>query len=499
MELHLRAVDSAKSGTQCLVVGVLEGKKLLPAGKEADKASSGAIAAALRSGDLDEKAGATLLLQPVPGLGAARVLLVRLGAVSKLTRKVYAQALRAALEAVARTSAKDALLTLLDAPVRGAGPEWIARCIALESEKLDYRFTEYKSKKGRTPTLKTVNIALPAKAGRAKLKAALAQGQALAAGISVARRLGDLPPNVCNPRYLASQARALASKHDKVRVKVLGEREMSRLGMHCLLSVSNGSANEAQLIIIEYSGGKRGQAPEVLVGKGITFDTGGISLKPGAAMDEMKYDMCGAASVMGTLTACAEMDLPLNVTGVIAAAENMPSGTATRPGDIVKTMSGQTVEILNTDAEGRLVLCDALTYVERFKPAHVIDIATLTGACVVALGKVNSGLFTEDDRLADSLLKAGESALDPAWRLPLQEEYQSLLDSNFADMANIGGPHGGAITAACFLARYTRAYSWAHLDIAGVAWNSGAAKGGTGRPVGLLTEYLVNRAGKAPQ
>ncbi len=497
MELNLKAVDSAKSATQCLVLGVLEGRKFLPAGKNADKAADGALSAALKRGDLPEKAGATLLLQPVAGLAAARVLLVRMGAADKLTRKIYAQAVRAALEATTRTGAKDALLTLLEASVKGSSRDWMARCIALEAEKLDYRFTEYKSKKGKAPSLKRVNLVLPARGNRTAIQSAMQVGQALATGVSTAKRLGDLPPNVCNPRYLASQARALASRHDQIQVKVLGEREMNRLGMHCLLSVSNGSANDAQLIIIEYSGGKRGQAPEVLVGKGITFDTGGISLKPGAAMDEMKYDMCGAASVMGTLTACAEMNLPLNVTGVIAAAENMPSGTATRPGDIVKTLSGQTVEILNTDAEGRLVLCDALTYVERFKPAHVIDIATLTGACVVALGKINSGLFTEDEQLAESLIRAGESALDPTWRLPLEEEYQSLLDSNFADMANIGGPHGGAITAACFLSRFTKAYPWAHLDIAGVAWQSGAAKGATGRPVSLLTEYLIGCAGKA--
>ncbi len=494
MELNLRSSDAAKSGTQCLIIGVLDGKKLLPTTRQIDDAAKGALTAILKSGDLGDKPGATLLLQAQSGVRADRVLLVRLGAAGKLTGPVFANAVRSALRAAATTGARDALITLAEASVKDTDPAWRARRITFEAGNLEYRFTEFKSKKGKAPNLRKLGIQLPAGASRSRLKVAVEQGQALQSGVATARRLGDLPPNVCTPRYLATQARALATRHETVRTRILGEREMKRLGMHSLLSVSNGSAREAQLIIMEYQGGKKGQKPEVLVGKGITFDTGGISLKPGAAMDEMKYDMCGAAAVFGTMTTCAELGIPLNIIGVVAAAENMPSGTATCPGDIVKTMSGQTVEILNTDAEGRLVLCDTLTYVERFKPAHVIDVATLTGACVVALGKVQSGLFSQDDNLADRLLKAGQTALDPTWRMPLQDEYQSLLDSNFADMANIGGPHGGAITAACFLARYTKAYSWAHLDIAGVAWLSGGEKGATGRPVSLLTEYLLSRA-----
>jgi len=327
------------------------------------------------------------------------------------------------------------------------------------------------------------------RAGAAQQKA-LTRAEALAKGIALTRTLGDEPGNVCHPTYLAKEAQRIAKAHSTVKVEVLSEAEMKRLGMGAFLAVSAGSAQPGKLIVLRYSGGARNAAPHVLVGKGITFDTGGISLKPGPGMDEMKYDMCGAASVLGTLSAVAEAQLPVNVIGVIAAAENMPSGVATRPGDIVKTMSGQTVEILNTDAEGRLVLCDALTYAERFKPASVVDIATLTGAAVIALGSPATALYANNDDLAAALLEAGEGTGDRAWRMPLWEAYQKQLKSNFADMANIGGREAGSVTAACFLARFTKAYPWAHLDIAGSAWRTGADKGATGRPVRLLMRYL---------
>jgi leucyl aminopeptidase len=314
--------------------------------------------------------------------------------------------------------------------------------------------------------------------------------------MALAKDLGNLPGNVCTPTYLASKAQALAKAHKTIKTTVLEEKDMKKLGMGSLLSVTQGSNQPAKLITLEYHGTDKAHKPIVLVGKGITFDTGGISLKPGAEMDEMKYDMCGAASVLGTLKAIAEMGLKINVVGVIPTCENMPSGQATKPGDIVTSMSGQTIEILNTDAEGRLILCDALTYSKKFSPDTVIDIATLTGACVIALGHVASGMFSNEDKLAKELLAAGEQSHDRIWQLPLWEDYQPLLDSNFADMQNIGGRAGGTITAACFLARFTKEYRWAHLDIAGTAWKSGKEKGATGRPVPLLTQYLINRIEK---
>jgi leucyl aminopeptidase len=334
-----------------------------------------------------------------------------------------------------------------------------------------------------------------AKSDEKRAARGLAQGLALAHGISLARDLGNLPGNVCTPAYLAEQARKLA-KHYRLKVQVLERVDMEKLGMNTLLSVAAGSSQPPKLIVLEYRAGPKTQKPVVLVGKGVTFDTGGISLKPAPEMDEMKYDMSGAGSVLGTLKAVAEMKLPVNVIGIIPATENMPGARATKPGDIVTSMSGQTVEILNTDAEGRLILCDALTYAERYDPAAVIDIATLTGACVIALGHVVSGLFANDDPLAREVLAAGEHTGDGAWHLPLHDEYQDQLRSNFADFANIGGRPAGAVTAACFLSRFTKKYKWAHLDVAGTAWKSGKDKGSTGRPVPLLTQFLVNRAGK---
>jgi leucyl aminopeptidase len=323
------------------------------------------------------------------------------------------------------------------------------------------------------------------------------EGAAIAAGVTLARELGDLPGNICTPSYLAERARSLAAEHPKLHVEVLEEHDMQELGMGALLSVSRGSREPAKLVVMRYEGGKKGDKPVVLVGKGLTFDAGGISIKPAAAMDEMKYDMCGGASVLGAVYATLALELRINLVGVVPASENLPDGEANKPGDIVTSMSGQTVEILNTDAEGRLILCDALTYSERFDPAVVIDLATLTGACVVALGKHPAGLFTADEKLALEVLAAGDYAGDRAWRLPLWEDYQSQLDSNFADMANIGGRDAGAITAACFLSRFTKKYPWAHLDIAGIAWRSGKEKGATGRPVALLTQFLLGRSGEA--
>ena len=366
---------------------------------------------------------------------------------------------------------------------------------ARTARETTYRFEQMKSVPAKdTPALRRIVLAV-AKSDEKRAARGLAQGLALAHGISLARDLGNLPGNVCTPAYLAEQARKLA-KHYRLKVQVLERVDMEKLGMNTLLSVAAGSSQPPKLIVLEYRAGPKTQKPVVLVGKGVTFDTGGISLKPAPEMDEMKYDMSGAGSVLGTLKAVAEMKLPVNVIGIIPATENMPGARATKPGDIVTSMSGQTVEILNTDAEGRLILCDALTYAERYDPAAVIDIATLTGACVIALGHVVSGLFANDDPLAREVLAAGEHAGDGAWHLPLHDEYQDQLRSNFADFANIGGRPAGAVTAACFLSRFTKKYKWAHLDVAGTAWKSGKDKGSTGRPVPLLTQFLVNRAGK---
>jgi leucyl aminopeptidase len=327
------------------------------------------------------------------------------------------------------------------------------------------------------------------------IKSGIKEGQAIAEGMNLTKDLGNLPPNICTPTYLANQAKQIA-KDFKMKSTILGQKQIEKLKMGSFLSVAKGSRLEPKFIIIEHKKGKKSSKPVVLVGKGITFDSGGISLKPGAAMDEMKYDMCGAATVLGVMKTIGLLNLPLNVVGLIPACENMPDGLAVKPGDIVTSMSGQTIEILNTDAEGRLVLCDALTYAEIYKPETVIDIATLTGACVIALGHHASAVFSKSDDLANDLLAAGKKSIDKAWRMPLWDEYQPLLNSNFADIANIGGRAAGSITAACFLSRFTQKYSWAHIDIAGTAWNSGANKGATGRPVSLLSQFLMHKSKK---
>lgn len=368
-------------------------------------------------------------------------------------------------------------------------PEQLHTLFVMSLTQANYAFDEFKSKKNEFILEEIQFIAEKSPLNAEQLQLL----QAINAGQDLARDLGNRPGNICFPEYLAEQALALAAEYpDLLKVTVLDEQQIADLGMHAFLAVSKGSAHAGRVITLEYKA-ELEQAPIVLVGKGVTFDTGGISLKPGLGMDEMKFDMCGAASVLGTMRALCEAKLPIHVVGAVAAAENMPSDHATRPGDIVTTMSGQTVEILNTDAEGRLVLCDTLTYIQRFNPAVVIDIATLTGACVVALGKVLSGLFSPDDALAQELTQAGEQSFDRVWRMPVLDDYQELLDSPFADIANIGGPHGGAITAACFLQRFTRDYRWAHLDVAGTAWLSGNNKGATGRPVPLLMQFIANR------
>ncbi len=484
--------DLLKSG--CVVVGVFDGGKLSKAGQALDKAAKNVLSDLIARGDMTGKVASTLLLQKLNGITAERVLLVGLGKASELNNKVSLDILGATFKALNATPAKDAALFITDEGV-GKNAHWVIKQAVLTAAEQAFRADGLKSEPAKPATLKHVVFATLDKPA-ADLKTTLEQTAAIANGMELAKTLGNLPGNICTPTYLSAHALALDKAHKKIKTTVLEEKDMQKLGMGSFLSVTRGSEQPGKLITLEYKGGDKKQKPIVLVGKGITFDTGGISLKPGAEMDEMKYDMCGAASVLGTMQAIAEMGLELNVVGVIPTCENMPSGLATKPGDIVTSMSGQTIEILNTDAEGRLILCDALTYSAKFEPDTVIDIATLTGACVIALGHVAHGLFANEDKLAKELLAAGEQAHDRAWQLPLWDDYQPLLDSNFADMQNIGGRAGGTITAACFLARFTKEYRWAHLDIAGTAWKSGKEKGSTGRPMPMLTQYLINRAAK---
>jgi leucyl aminopeptidase len=486
-------VAAAKTG--CVVVGVYDNQKLSPGAQSLDK--KGEITAALKSGDISGKPGSILLMRGVSGAAAERVLLVGLGKEDAVSDKDFTTAVQAVAKAFSTLGAADALIALPFASVKGRDAAWAVRATVLTGRESIYRTDGLKSKKDSDKGgVKKVALAIPADKVSAA-KDVVAQAVAVANGMELTKDLGNLPGNFATPTYLANTAKKLA-KEFKLQVEVLDRKQLQALKMGSFLSVTAGSDEPPKFIVLKHMGGKAKDAPVVLVGKGITFDSGGISLKPGASMDEMKYDMCGAASVLGTFRAIAEMKLKLNVIGVIPSCENMPSGRATKPGDIVTSMSGQTIEVLNTDAEGRLILCDALTYAERFKPAAVVDIATLTGAIITSLGHHNTGLFTRHDeahdKLAEELLAAGKQASDTAWRMPVEDVYQEQLKSNFADIANIGGPAGGSITAACFLERFTKKYTWAHLDIAGTAWKSGAAKGATGRPVGLLTTFLINRA-----
>jgi len=493
MNFTVKSVDISTLNSACLLIPVFEGGKLSTSGKSINKASKGYLTSVLKNGDLTGKNEQTLILHQISGIKAARVILVGFGEQKEVTPVSYKKSLIAAIKAINATDSKDAALCIAEIKVYGQDNSTNIKLAAEQIESLTYKFDQYKSKT-KDSKLKSVSF-VSATAISTDDKNAAKEGKAIAEGINLAKDLGNMPPNICHPTYLAKQAQQLSKKYAKLSVKIIDEKELEKMGAGAFVSVSKGSDQPGKLIIMQYKGGKTGDAPHALVGKGITFDTGGISLKPGPGMDEMKYDMGGAASVFGTVKAICEIGLNLNVVAVIAAAENMPSGGASRPGDIVTTLSGQTVEILNTDAEGRLVLCDALTYVGRYKPATVIDIATLTGACIVALGHHTSAMLSNDETVAKNLLSAGITALDKAWQLPMDDEYQSQIDSPFADMANIGGKGAGTITAACFLSRYTKEYKWAHLDIAGTAWVSGGMKkGATGRPVPLLTRYLQDRA-----
>lgn len=485
------AISKARSA--CIIVGLFENRHLSPAARELDKQSNGYLTELLKRGDFSAKAGETLLLHDVPGTVSQRLLLVGCGKEKGLDAARYHTIINKSSATIANLPIKDALYTLTELTVKDYDLTQKIKYSAIQLRYQAYRFDQLKSRdKREKPKLKRISFPAADKRTAKIVQQALSQGTAIANGMDLTRTLGDLPGNICTPTYLANQAKTLAKDYRSLKVTILGETEMKRLKMGAFLSVTRGSRQPAKLIIMHYQGAARGQQPVVLVGKGITFDSGGVSIKPSPAMDEMKYDMCGGASVFGTLRAIAELQLPINVVGIVPACENMPDGDANKPGDIVTSMSGQTIEVLNTDAEGRLVLCDALTYAARFKPDTIIDIATLTGACVVALGSHASGLLSNDEPLAKALLAAGNESHDRAWQMPLWDDYQSQLDTNFADMANIGGREAGTITAACFLSRFTKDYRWAHLDIAGTAWLGGAKKGATGRPVPLLVHYLMS-------
>ena len=488
--------NAVKAKSQCAIVGVYENCQLSPSAMLLDQASKGYLKKVLKRGDISGNINQTLILHDVPDIGAVRVLLVGLGKKKAMTSAKYAGIAKTVIGKIKAISSRTNLCCLLEVDVPNRDIDWKTRRIIESFEAGLYSFTEMKGKPPeKTDAIESVDLLVNDKSELKAVTGAIAVGNALTAGINSSKRLGNLPGNVCTPTYLAEQAKRLAKDYLSITTKVIEEKEIEKLGMGAFMSVTQGSVQPGKLIVITHKGGKAKEAPHVLVGKGITFDTGGISLKPGGGMHEMIWDMCGAACVFGTMLAIAEQGLAMNVIGVIAAAENMPSGDASRPGDIVKTMSGQTVEILNTDAEGRLVLCDALTYIDKFNPKTVIDVATLTGACIVALGSHASAMYANDDGVAADLTKAGEDSLDRVWRMPLWDDYQVQINSPFADMANIGGREAGSITAACFLARFTKKYRWAHLDVAGSAFKgSGPSKGSTGRPVSLLFEYLNNLA-----
>ncbi len=496
MDFTVKTGDPEKQRSACVVVGIYSPKRLSPAAQRLDKASRGQLSQLLKSNDIDTSCGATTLIHsPAGRILAKRVLVVGCGHPKKFDAKAFRKISANTATALNKSAVTEAISYLTELDADNQSLNWKARQHVIASDATGYRFDEFKSD-AKPPKRPLRKLILGASTDEStELKEGVRQGKAIASGVERARRLGNLPGNVCTPTYLAEQAIEIKKQYGKLKIDILEERDMEKLGMGSLLSVSQGSRQPAKLIVMHYKGSSQKNKPVVLVGKGVTFDSGGISLKPGAAMDEMKFDMCGAASVLGTVAACAELGLPINLIGIIPTTENLPDGEASKPGDIVTSMSGQTIEVLNTDAEGRLILCDALTYVERFKPEVVIDIATLTGACIMALGHHATGVMTNHQPLADDILDAGLTSGDRGWQLPMWDEYDEQISSNFADMANIGGKGAGTITAACFLARFTKNYQWAHMDIAGVAWKSGAAKGSTGRPVPLLTQFLLDRSG----
>jgi leucyl aminopeptidase len=490
MKLKLDNDPPGEIQSECLVIGLAEDGPLSPAVQAVDAASAGLISRLLESGDIDTRLGKTNFLQNLPGLSTQRVLTVGFGKQEKLNLARFDQACLASGKALRDHPLTQCHVCVHELEFGDVDAAARLKQAALAIHRANYLYTSTKPLKDDSPVpLKEASFQ-----GGQSMQSALDQAEAFAAGFEKAKLLGDLPPNICNPAYLTQEAKAIAGEYDNVELEILEEEDMAGLGMDALLGVSRGSANAGRLIVLKYSGGADNEQPVALVGKGITFDSGGLSLKSGENMMQMKYDMCGAAGVIGAFIAAARLQLPINVICIVAAVENMPDGDAYRPGDVLTSMSGKTIEVLNTDAEGRLVLCDALTYSQTFKPDVIIDVATLTGACVIALGHHASGLMSNDDELAEQLVAAGNSIVDRAWRLPLWDDYQAQLDTPFADMKNVGGVPAGVLTAGCFLSRFVEDQRWAHLDVAGSAWKWGADDGSTGRPVGLLAQYLVDRA-----
>jgi len=490
LEFTLNQGNPAQAQLDCVVVGIHADKTLTPGAKAIDAASGGKLSALLERGDIGGKTGVTTLLHDLPGVTAPRVLVVGLGEAGKFGVPQYLKAVGDAARALRNGPVSTALFTLSELAVEGRDAAWNIRSAAVAADHACYRYLATLGEKNK----KRSETGLKAFAIQGDDTGALAQGKSIAAGVQFARELGNLPPNVCNPAYLAQQAQEFAARFAKTECEVLERDDMAQLGMGSLLAVAQGSANPPKLIVLKWNNGGEAK-PFVLVGKGITFDTGGINLKTQGGIEEMKYDMCGAANVMGAFVAAVGMQLPINLVVIAAAVENMPDGNSYRPSDVITSMSGKTIEVGNTDAEGRLILCDALTYAQRFEPQALLDVATLTGACVIALGKFATGVMSKHPDLAAELIAAGETTFDRGWQLPLWDEYQSLLNSNFADVYNIGGRWAGAITAGCFLSRFTEGQRWAHLDIAGVANGDGKMGMATGRPVGLLAQWLMDRAG----
>jgi leucyl aminopeptidase len=491
MKLLLDNTSPVSIETECLVIGVLEGDTLTPSAQAVDEATGGGIKRLIGSGDIEKGLGKTCFLHGLPGLGAQRVLTVGLGKSDKLDMPRFDRACLAAGKALRDNATTQCHVCIHDVALADTAEGQRLFQAALAIHRANFLYTDTKPLKEDAPApLRSASFL-----GGSEWQANVDQAAAFAEGFEKSKTLGDLPPNICTPAYLAEDAQAIAEKYDNVSLEILEEDDMAAKGMDALLAVSRGSTLDAKLIVLKYDGASQDQAPVALIGKGITFDSGGLSLKSGENMMQMKYDMCGAAGVIGAFVACAELQMRINVVCIVAAVENMPDGNACRPGDVITSMSGKTIEVLNTDAEGRLVLCDAITYSQQFNPDVIIDVATLTGACVVALGHHATGLISNDDELAEALLEAGNTVVDRAWRLPLWEEYQSQLDTPFADMKNIGGMSAGVLTAGCFLSRFAEDQRWAHLDVAGSAWKWGSNDGASGRPAGLLAQFLQNKAG----
>lgn len=492
MEFTIKSGSPEKQRSACVVVGVFDNRKLSLSAELVDRASNGYVSEIIRRGDMEGKLGSTLLLHNVRGTLADRVLLVGLGKERDFRDKEFRSAIRAAVKLLNETGSYEAVIYLTEEKVKRREVAWrIEHAVVVAMDSV-YRYERLKSEptEVRRP-LRKLTLSVPQRSDLTDGERASAHGLAIAHGMDLARDLANTPANVCTPDYLAVQAQKLGEEFPAIKVQALRREQIEALAMGSFLSVTRGSDEPPRFLILEYLNSPRKSKPFVLVGKGVTFDTGGISLKPPGDMDHMKFDMCGAATVLGTMRAIAEIGAPINLVVLVPACENMPSGRATKPGDVVTSMSGQTIEVLNTDAEGRLILADALTYAERYEPEAVVDVATLTGAMVIALGHVACGIFSNNDTLARALLQAGDDAYDRGWQMPMWDDYQEGLASNFADVANVAGRAGGSITAACFLSRFAKKYDWAHLDIAGIAYKEGKEKGASGRPVPLLTRWLL--------